>query len=179
MAIIIREEGQVAATCRMASQSLDKCIKTVVQSGGDANALYWLRMQSGMLGGVELGRRLLALCEECRVSPGERDDKFFLGLKEHLMPGGQYEIAPVNRELFVVAMGKASAWEHYEALAKKEGLAGRCLQPFAFQTANGKDFRRSLFFIFAHWQDALHAILRIVSEGQYLHRWWNVGVCVL
>ena len=137
---------------------------------GDMNSLFWLRLQSCVLEKVAVGRALLAVCEARGVAHSKRVDAFFGEARSAVMEDGEVNIQHVDPTLHVVAMGKASAWEEYGRLMERRGLTGVCLQPFAFQTANERNFKGSLFFIFAHWQDALHAILRIVSEGLYRAR---------
>lgn len=118
--------------------------------------MFWLKAKRSLLNESTFGTTLQ---REFGVNP---DRAFF-----HHLRDVSSDLDPVDPECFVVSFTKKDALEKFEALLAQRGESTWPIMPFMFQTANGKDFKRSLFFVFKAAEDAFRVIITIACQRQY------------
>ena len=74
------------------------------------------------------------------------------------------DILPSKSPVVAMAMRKDEAVSKFQAMwaAKHPGVP---VQPFCFQTANGKSFTGSVCVVVSQWSDGLYLMLRIETDG--------------
>ena len=162
--------GKEAA--RLLLEILDRCRSSPL-------CLFWLKLPVEILGETEIGHLLIALCKYHQISLN-LDRSFFEWVQERAQ---QFE--KVDPDFFTVASKRDDAIENYKAMlaSRRSQMRGEpfaylsAVMPFCFQARKKdmgkKNYNDSLFFCFAHAEDGVRAMKKILSEGGYL--WEQAG----
>ena len=163
--------GEEAA--RLLLQVSDKCRSSPL-------SLLWLKLPPDILEKTEIGSLLLSLCKYHRISL-HPNKEFFKCVQDRAN-----RLEAVDPKFFTVSLKRNEAIENYRQLLKSRRsqmkdepfahLSG--VMPFCFQArksdSNKKDrdsgkkiCDTNLFFCFAHAEDGIAMMHRILSEGRY------------
>lgn len=139
--------------------SVEACVSDLQSIGADQSLLLWMLLDRETLRGLEFAQQLTAICSKHGIRRFGSD--FRRDVKRILL---ERDIVQNNGAIVVMAMRKEEAVAKFTAAwsSKHHGVP---VQPFCFQTANGKNFQGSVFVVSGHWCDALYLMLRIEKDG--------------
>ena len=145
------------------SSDYQRCQTALSREGADDSVLLWGALtRKEVLARTHVGEMILRVCNKEGVSLF--DHRFIRELK--LDQKDRPILATKARTRFT-AKTKLDALNGLNEKLKQKGVTGP-VQPFLIQTATGgkKDkFKGSLFTAFQHWQDALHYMADLQTEG--------------
>ena len=138
---------------------VEACMSELCEMGADDSLLLWLRLHRETLEGVEFAKGLYKTCAKHGIT---RFGSEFLQEVKGVLVGR--DILPSKSPVVAMAMRKDEAVGKFQAMwtAKHPGVP---VQPFCFQTANGKNFTGSVFVVVNQWSDGLYLMLRIETDG--------------
>ena len=136
-----------------------RCMSLLNSSVFSASHVLWLAAGETVLKLSDVGRHLLSL-----IQPDDPDVARDPGFVSCVLRHEADPVRPVNRELYAVEREKMRALILFHRILAKRGFTHPTM-PFMFQTANGRDFSQSRFYVFNHWQDGLFEMLKIDFHG--------------
>jgi len=127
--------------------------------GCPVSSLLWLTAGEKVLSGSRFGDALIEAVEPWGSELGS-DPEFFRTVERH----ESEKIQAIRKDLRVVDREKMKCLVGFQALLERRGIQPPAM-PFVFQTSNGKDYSKSRFHAYLHWQDALFEMLKIDFYG--------------
>ena len=136
-----------------------RCVSLVNSSAFSASNLLWLAAGETVLKLSDVGCYLLSL-----IQPDDPDIARDAAFASCILHHETDPVKPVNRDLYAVEREKMRALTLFHKILAKRGVTHPTM-PFMFQTANGRDFSQSRFYVFNNWQDGLFEMLKIDFHG--------------
>ena len=145
--------------CSTPSDVAHRCVSVLKSGFFSISNVLWLAAGDTVLKASHIGRSLLSL-----IQPDDPDVARDASFVDVIMHHEADVIRTVNKELYAVEREKIRALALFHKLLCKRDVP-QPVMPFMFQTANGRDFSQSRFYVFNNWQDRLFEMLKIDFHG--------------